>query len=252
MEELHPEAEFKFSPGWFDRFKSRVGISLCRTTNVSQKQPSDLEIAIRQFHLDIRRVAAKGERKGQLGQFELATIANVDQTPLPFTFNVGGGGYERTGAKTVWHHRGAVSGLDKRQCTVQLTIFADGEPRVKPLLIFRGKGLRIPQAETRAYDHRVVVRFQVNAWCDEQIMLYWCQHMWKRPFSPDFQQPKLLIADVHKAQTTDDVKTFLSKGTSTTVVLVLAGCTSLVQLLDISFNGVFKSVVEGLQNEHIH
>ena len=32
------------------------------------------------------------------------------------------------------------SGLDKRQCTVQLTVFADGEPRVKPLLIFKGLG----------------------------------------------------------------------------------------------------------------
>ena len=36
--------------------------------------------------------------------------------------------------------RGFQSGLDKRQSTVELTLFADGEPRVKPLLIFRGKG----------------------------------------------------------------------------------------------------------------
>ncbi len=35
--------------------------------------------------------------------------------------------------------RGGQTGLEKRQCTVQLTIFADGEPRVKPLLIFKGK-----------------------------------------------------------------------------------------------------------------
>lgn len=155
------------------------------------------------------------------------------------------------GAKAVWH-RGAGSGLDKHQSTVQLTIFADGEPRVKLLLIFRGKGLRIPQAEYRAYDHRVVVKFQPNAWCDKQMMLYWCQHMWKRPFSLDFKKPKLLIADVHKAQTTDDVKMFLKKETSTSVVLVPAGCTSLVQPFDVSFNGVFKAVVERLQNEHMH
>ena len=90
----------------------------------------------------------------------------MDQTPLPFTFN-GGEGYDVTGAITVWH-RGAASGLDKRQCTVQLTVFTDGVPRVKPLLIFRGKGLGIPQAETRVYDHRAVVKFQVNVWCDEE------------------------------------------------------------------------------------
>ena len=47
--------------------------------------------------------------------------------------------YDTTNSPTVWV-RGGVSGMDKRQCTVQLTIFADGQPRVKPLLIFRGKG----------------------------------------------------------------------------------------------------------------
>ena len=54
---------------------------------------------------------------------------------------------------------------------------------IKPLLISRGKGLRNPQAETRAYNHRVVVKFQPNARCDEEMMLYWCRHIWKRPFS---------------------------------------------------------------------
>ena len=74
------------------------------------------------------------------------------------------------GATTVWHCE-EESGLEKRQCTAQLTIFAEREPRVKPLLVFRGKGLRISQAE----------------------------RMWKHPFSPDFRQQKLLIADVHGA-----------------------------------------------------
>lgn len=100
-----------------------------------------------------------------LGKFTLATIANVDQTLLPFIFNKGQG-YDQKGTKTVWH-RGAQSGLDKRQCTVQLMIFADGKPRIKPLLIFRGKGLRISQAEKKEHDRRVVVKFQENAQCDE-------------------------------------------------------------------------------------
>ena len=68
-------------------------------------------------------------------------MANVDQTPLPFTFtNVPT--YETKGAKTV-RVQGGNSGLDKRQCTVQLTLFADGVPQVKPLVIFRGTGKRI-------------------------------------------------------------------------------------------------------------
>ncbi len=62
----------------------------------------------------------------------------MDQTPLPFTFT-DGETYADTGERSVWVH-GGQSGLDKRQCTVQLTTFADGEPGVKPLLIFKGKG----------------------------------------------------------------------------------------------------------------
>ena len=70
----------------------------------------------------------------------------MNQTPLPFSF-ASGEIYAETGLRTVWVQGGA-SGMEKRQCTVQLTIFADGEPRVKPLLIFKGTGAQIPLRET--------------------------------------------------------------------------------------------------------
>ena len=73
----------------------------------------------------------------------------MDQTPLPFSFSKGAT-YADTGDKTVWV-KGGASGLDKRQCTAQLTIFADGKPRVKPLLIFKGKGKRISLREKVSY-----------------------------------------------------------------------------------------------------
>ena len=134
-------------------------ISLHRTTNVSQHQPSDLKSKIHHFHLEIRHVAAEGETRRPLGQFTPFTV--VDRTPFPFTF-IGGEGYDVTVTSTV-RYRGGASGLEKQQCTVQLTIFADEVPRVKLLLIFQGKGPRIPQA----YDSQVVVKFQENAWCDD-------------------------------------------------------------------------------------
>ena len=68
-------------------------------------------------------------------------------------------------------------GHDKSQCTVQLTIFADGEPRIKPLLIFKGTGQRIPDREKRQYDPKVVVKFQENAWCNEEMMVFWLRNM---------------------------------------------------------------------------
>ena len=42
--------------------------------------------------------------------------------------------YNQTGLKEIWCASG--SGLKKRQCTVQLTIFEDGVSRVRPLVIF--------------------------------------------------------------------------------------------------------------------
>ena len=190
-----------------------------------------------------------GERRGALGQFQLSTIANVDQTPLPFSFNAGHG-YSQTGAREVWH-QGAASGLEKCQCTVQLTLFADGEPQIKPLLIFHGKGKRLPCDERQQYDHRVVVTFQTNAWCDEDVMLWWIDNLWKHPICPEAQHPKLLILDVHKGQTTASVNQSF-RGCKTTTVLVPTGCASLVQPLNVSFNAEFKTVISQHQNEHIH
>ena len=63
-------------------------------------------------------------------------------------------------------------------CTVQITVFADGVPRVKPLLIFSGKGLRIQEKERDQYDKRVRVVFQPNAWCDEPTMKDWIYTDW--------------------------------------------------------------------------
>ena len=59
-----------------------------------------------------------------------------------------------------------------------------------------------------------------------------------------------MIADVHKAQKTSKVLTAL-KARNTTVVIVLPGCTSLVQPLDVSVNAKFKQTMDRYQTEHM-
>ena len=145
LQQMNPDVSFQFSESWFDGFKSRNRISLRRPTNVCQKPAADKREAVQQFHRAVRAIAHEERPTRPVGRFTLQQIANVDQTPLPFSFT-SGGTYADTGDKTVWV-RGGASGLDKRQCTVQITLFADGEPRVKPLLIFRGKGKRIALRE---------------------------------------------------------------------------------------------------------
>ena len=154
MKEKYPDADFKMSDHWFVRFKARFDLSLRRPTNVAQSHPETLRVNIQQFHRYIRRMAIKtkqdlaGKQDGAIGPWILSDIANMDQTPLEFCFNTKGATYETKGEKTVWT-RTTGSGHEKRQCTVQLTVFADGEPRIKPLLIFKGTGKRIPDKELK-------------------------------------------------------------------------------------------------------
>ena len=109
------------------------------------------------------------------------------------------------------------------------------------MIVFRGKGLRISDSEKRNWDHRVVVRFQENAWVDEDTMKFWVRHMWRPWTTLVDTSPKLLVADVHRAQKTDDVLKMFREY-NTTIALVPAGCTSLVQPLDVAFNAQFKKV----------
>lgn len=277
LKEIDPEANFQFSDDWFTGFKKRHGISLRRATNTSQKEPDNKRSAIQHFHRSIREKAKKGTSVGSLGKWTKRQIANVDQTPLPFTFTEGST-YADKGEKSVWVVGGA-SGLDKRQCTAQLTVFADGEPRVKPMLIFRGTGKRISLAErTRydiihnsgvhvkgvcacpilyvwrvkfgfyyRYDRRVTVQFQPKAWCDESVMKAWIAFNWK----PACSGPMHLIADVHRAQTTENILNKLEKDCNTDITFVPGGCTSLIQPLDVVVNKPFKDRINQLASQHM-
>ena len=84
-------------------------------------------------------------------------------TPLPFTF-YDGETYADKGDHSAWVCGGA-SGLEKQQCTVLVKT-------VKSLVHFQGKGKRITLVELAWYDKRMIVKFQPNAWCDED-MTFW-------------------------------------------------------------------------------
>ena len=73
------------------------------------------------------------------GNFKASDLANMDQAPLPFVLD-DRKTYDKKRVKEAWTQSGQ-SRLDKRQAiVVQLTVFADGVKRVRPTVIFRGKG----------------------------------------------------------------------------------------------------------------
>ena len=163
----------------------------------------------------------------------------MDQTPLPFEY-LEGQTYNNIGDRTIWV-QGSQSGWDKRQGTIQLTVFADAIPRVKPLVFFRGQGLG-PSVikEKKEYDPRVVVKFNPKAYANEENFLEWIDEQ----LVPILEnQPTLLVLDLFGAHKTQEVlDTFLAN--DITVSLIPGGCTSLVQPLDVSINRPFKDILK--------
>ena len=143
--------EFTFSNGWFQEFLRWHQISLRFATNKSSQLPKDFGDAILNWLRFDRRnsfcrtgefEAIAGRRQGgyHAGRYMLQNICNMDQTPIPFQY-LEGRTYNQQGEKTIWI-QSSRSGWDKRQGTIQLTVFADGVPRVKPLLLFPRNGHR--------------------------------------------------------------------------------------------------------------
>ena len=60
----------------------------------------------------------------------------------------------------------------------------------------------------------------------------------------------MLLLDQHKAQKTPSVLTMLNDECNTITALVPLGCTSLVQPLDVVFNGSFKQAVDTIATSH--
>ena len=160
VKDHYPGKELKCSDQWFMRFCRRYGVALRRKTHTAQTDPKQLAPAITKFHSKLLRVRRRGV-------YQTKGFANMAQTPLPFVLD-DEKTYADKGSNEVWCVSGS-SGLAKRQCNVQLTIFAD-VPRARPLVIFCGKGLRITRKEQEVWDRKVQIAFQPKAWCDESMI----------------------------------------------------------------------------------
>ena len=114
---------------------------------------------------------------------------------------------------------------------------------MKPYIIIRGKGKRISFKEQLQYDKRATVRFQENAWCDGPAMEYWANNCWK-PYVKD--------ETLHKAKKSERITGILKNECNVTPIFVPAGCTSIIQPLDVSYNAPFKKKVEEYALKHMN
>jgi hypothetical protein len=239
---------FAFSNGWFCGFLSWHQISLRFVkANKASQLPSDFTESILSWVRFNRRNSqirpddekGLGDVPAVIGRYRLQNICNMDQTPIPFEY-LDGRTYNKTGERTVWL-QSSQSGWDKRQGTIQLTIFADGEPHVKPLIFFRGMGVGSGiLAEMKGYDPRVVVKFNPKAYANAENMVEWLD---EQVIPVLDNQPTLLAVDLFGGHKTDTVLDTLTAN-DITISTIPGGCTGLVQPLDVSINRPFKDILK--------
>jgi len=177
-------------------------------------------------------------------KFATSNIFNVDETPLPFEY-LSGHTYNPEGAKTIWvkETRG---GWDKRMASLVLCVFADGFNRVPPLIIFHGKG-NVYEKEKGLYHPGILVEFNEEAYMNGALFYKYIQ---ENIIPVLGGRSSLFAMDLCSAHKTDQVLQLLH---SHKIIpsLIPAGCTSLVQPLDVSINKPIKGRIRELTDEAI-
>ena len=130
-----------------------------------------------------------------------------------------------------------------QRATALLGVSLSGE-KLTPLLIFKrvpGKNGRIVRefvSDKFNYPAEMTYSVQVNAWMDEDTMLFWIEHVWK-PWTFDKIGSTYLIMDEFSAHMTSKVLRAL-EALGTVVDFIIGGYTSRLQPLDDGINKPFK------------
>ena len=175
----------------------------------------------------------------RIGKYPLELIGNMDETPIWFDI-VPQRSIAKKGSKSVVIR---TSGSEKRHVTVVLAVMADGTV-LPPMIIFKGKTNRT--IRDLVVPTGFVVTTQEKAWMDEERMLMWLREIWikfteKKQEELQFSR-SFLTLDAFAAHKVDPV---LEEMASNDVgsLEVPSGCTSKVQVLDVSVNRPFKLVL---------
>ena len=223
------DPEFKASAGWLKRWKKRNNVGIRRGTNEAQKLPEDYGVVVKDFVNGVHR-------KRVTHDYANCHIGNMDQTMARFdmapnyTNNV-------RGERDV---RIATAGGAKRGFTVALTATADGNKRPAYVVLKEPSGKIPPRVlQNLQIPRNIRLVATRNGWMTGTNIQDWVARIWG-PNTDDAR--RLLILDqarIHTMQTTKDLIATLD----TDLMFVPAGCTSIVQPADVSWNKPFKQAM---------
>ena len=219
-----------------------------RSRQRNRKQPKEyFQEGLLKWHATLReRVIRSGKDttyNEKWGRFLPEQRFNVDQSPLPFCVNMKKTYHKFDEGKSHRHDKVWISqpgsGLDKRQCTLQVCFRPTGvQPKLA--IIFRGTGKRLSDDEKMAWHPDVDIYFQENSWVDTAFSMDWVQKTLK-PATHDLNR-FLLLCDNLSAQTSERFKEEVSsiKGL---VWFGLPNATDLWQPVDAGFAQLLKVLI---------
>lgn len=224
-----------------------------RAKQRGKKQPKSAKIQdLQKWHATYRerciRPRSTNNYDKKWGGFLPKQRLNVDQSPLPFVIN-SKKTYEFVEKGEKYHNTWISqpgSGLDKRQCTLQVMFRPEGnQPRLA--IIFRGKG-RVTMDEKLAWYPNVDVFFQENAWVDGEVCKKWIDSTLKNFIEEEHLDRFVLLLDNLSSQQSDAFKEKVAelKGLCW---YGLKDATDLWQPVDAGYAQVLKQLVATQQRE---
>ena len=124
------------SQKWYSRFLQRHRLSLQKPKRHQKIPLEEVHQAVYNFHSYIRRASRWAPKRGPMGAFTPKDICNMDESPL----NLFGDQSKLTvnDINTSNDIERCIS--NKRFCSLILTVFAEDNSRIGPVLLFKGKG----------------------------------------------------------------------------------------------------------------
>lgn len=220
---------FKASPMWLQRWKKRSKISLRCGTNDAQKIPEDYEGILHDFRASIIKLSTKHG----LGP---AQVVNMDQTMCRFDMTPSRTN-DVTGKRSI---RITSTKAKKKGYTVALAARGSGE-KFPALIVFKERGGQLgPRVRKSLVEHsNVRVSASTNGWMTAPVYHWWLRNV----YQPEFETTGgrlLLVVDNFKPHLSKESQNIVVNECNSDVVFVPAGCTPLVQPMDVSINRPFK------------
>jgi hypothetical protein len=236
--------DFAASGPWLEGFKRRQHLSLRTRGTQGQRPPDDLEAVAERFGLE---VAAKARELG------VDEVWNADETAVFFELLPRRTVDER-GARTVWVR---CAGAEKRRVSVLLLGSSLGCQKT-PFIVMKEVPSRVPcrQAENDAerngfgqhvwdgleeLESRDTVFANKAGWLTGPLIVKWLELM----FGNMPRMPRLLLLDEFSGHWTEEVLAKCEE-LQLTLLRIPAGCTSVCQPADVSWNKPFKAEIRKL------